>query len=548
MRQYSDLKNPRIDSAPFTKSLISADRSRPRPKGAILLHRNQIIPSSTSQKKETIGYYGAKPKAERRFDSGLILAFCLVALSFLAALYISSRRLFWYDEIITLQIATLPTAKLLVQALAHASDTMTPAYMFVTRAFVSVFHTPEFGARLPSAIAVGIGSLVVFYTARRLTNTCGGLLALAVLMNSFLTPYAYEARAYAIFFLCSSLALWVWLFAPPKRSALWFGTCFFAGELLHHYFVFCIVPYACSELYWMFHQRRLTGPSVKLSSGLAATLVAILIDWPFVHAIGQLAKGFWAVPWFSVLTQAYSDYVPNLGLLLGIAAMWLTLFRQGKHAEVPPAVSEPERLGWLFLTIPVAGFVMARLITNAFYPRYFMGLLPGVALAIACLGYRMLAPRTLAFAGVTGLALILSIISEIQAIKTPELIDFRDQRVKTRRVLAAESSVAKDGKKYLVPCDPLLFSELAYYCARSRSVWLLADLDTSPERSSVVRVMKNFDPFLRQQLWDLRDLKAHASESALVAPGEELTRYLLANGYHMTVKLGPPVPIVYLSR
>jgi hypothetical protein len=35
--------------------------------------------------------------------------------------------------------------------------------------------------------------------------------------------------------------------------------------------------------------------------------------------------------------------------------------------------------GMVFLLIPLGGFTAAKLVTNAFHPRYFIGMLPGIA-------------------------------------------------------------------------------------------------------------------------------------------------------------------------
>ena len=77
-------------------------------------------------------------------------------------------------------------------------------------------------------------------------------------------------------------------------------------------------------------------------------------------------------------------------------------------------MSGGERVGWLFLLIPLAGFVCAALVTNAFTDRYFIGTLPGVAVAFASLMYRVWHDRAeatalvciilLGFGGVTILA------------------------------------------------------------------------------------------------------------------------------------------------
>ena len=47
-----------------------------------------------------------------------------------------------------------------------------------------------------------------------------------------------------------------------------------------------------------------------------------------------------------------------------------------------------EATGWLFLLIPLVAYFVAVTITNAFYSRYFIGVIPGVAVAFAISLYR----------------------------------------------------------------------------------------------------------------------------------------------------------------
>ena len=484
----------------------------------------------------------------RQVNLGWTIGLLLIAFHFAVSLYISGKRLFWYDEIITFQVSTLPSVRLVARALLNSADIMTPGYLLIVRFFVGMLHNPEMASRLPSALAVSVGYLAVFDSARRLTTTLGGVLALAALMNSFLPQYAYEARSYGFYFMCSSLALWVWLFVRPRIAPVLFGMCFMAGEFLHYYFALCLVPYTCYELYGMFQRRSIPLPSPMLISGFAGISAACLIMLPFIYATHQMSKLFWAVPKVYFLAQIYADYFPNAPLLLALCFFWLSLCPRGNSLNLTIDATGPERLGWLFLLIPPAGFLLALLVTNAFHHRYFIGLLPGVVLAFACQTSRLLASRKTAFAGVAVLFCLACVYAEARAAWHPELIDPANERFKTRNILRVEQTLFQDGKRFLVPCDPLLFSELSHYSRQPKSVWLFADLSNSPKTSSEVQLAVNLDPFLRQQLWDLPNLEKHAGESALIDPSEDLTQTLRAAGFHLTIRFAQPMNIVYLSR
>ena len=90
----------------------------------------------------------------------------------------------------------------------------------VVRVFDSLFGPGDVAARLPSAIAMVIGLLVIFDCTRRLTDGLHGLIAMSVATCSFLPYYGYEARSYAIYFMLAALSLWVWTYTGASQEDL----------------------------------------------------------------------------------------------------------------------------------------------------------------------------------------------------------------------------------------------------------------------------------------------------------------------------------------
>ena len=88
----------------------------------------------------------------------------------------------------------------------------------LVRVFGDLFGNSEMVARLPSALAMAAGLLLTFDCARRLTDGLHGLIALSVLPCSFLPYYGFEARSYALYFMFSAFALWVWTSASMARN------------------------------------------------------------------------------------------------------------------------------------------------------------------------------------------------------------------------------------------------------------------------------------------------------------------------------------------
>ena len=93
------------------------------------------------------------------------------------SLYISAHRLLWYDEIFTAIMSRLPTVRTMWQAISEGVESIPVAYFLITRLFDQLFHHADIGIRVPSALALGMGLLVTFDVARRLTDGLYGLIA-----------------------------------------------------------------------------------------------------------------------------------------------------------------------------------------------------------------------------------------------------------------------------------------------------------------------------------------------------------------------------------
>ncbi len=129
-----------------------------------------------------------------------MIAICCIVLFCACSLAVDARRLLWYDEISTLALVRLPSLKALWLAMYKPIDASTPTYFVIERLFDHMLHPSALSARLLSSIAVSAGLLVVFRCVARLAGGLYGLIAVGVLMCSFLPYYSYEARAYRLDF------------------------------------------------------------------------------------------------------------------------------------------------------------------------------------------------------------------------------------------------------------------------------------------------------------------------------------------------------------
>lgn len=325
------------------------------------------------------------------FAGALLLAAYFLATS----LYIASHRLFWYDEVFTTLTTRMPDWHTMWRALVEDNADPTPfGFFVVARIFDKLFGPSEIGIRLPSALAMVAGMWLTYDCARRITDNLHGLIAMAVLTCSYLTYYGYEGRCYALFFLFAAAFLWAWI---GKRSAILLAALFFFGMMIHYYLALCLVPFLADEAWhwrpWRRPSSRIVGCVLGAFAGLAVLLPQILASR---HVHGD---NWWAAPEIGEIAAVFTAFFPAGLLLLAVATVWIVCAGGRETIEVRP-VSDAERAAWFSLAIPIAGFAVAVLVTHAFLHRYFIGMLPGVAVGFSCLVWRRSPNKPLVPAGI----------------------------------------------------------------------------------------------------------------------------------------------------
>jgi hypothetical protein len=137
----------------------------------------------------------------------------------------------------------------------------------------------------------------------------------------------------------------------------------------------------------------------------------------------QFSRGFWGPPSFYELQAVFSELFPGGLFLLALVVVWGGLAR---HADTKTNVFEvqpAESLGWFFLCIPLAGFVLAEVKTNAFLARYFIGALPGVPVAFSCWLWRHFHNTYRISAGILLLFVMWGAANEWMTVRHAESID-----------------------------------------------------------------------------------------------------------------------------
>ena len=485
-----------------------------------------------------------------RAGAGSVVAAAVLATFYLVtSIYVSSHRLLWFDEVFTVHMARLPDWATILAALSHGADSLPPAYYLVVRTFGKLLGRGEVAVRLPSTLAMVATLLIIFDCARRLSDGLHGLIALA-LASIPLAGEGFEARSYAIYIMLAALALWVWTYTgvSEKMSAILFGMVLFLAVSFHYYAVLLLVPYALWEISrWRPWQR----PSPKLIAGVIGVVVPAALLSHFILSFSRkFATGFWSRPSLRELTEIYSHIFVGGLFILALIAIWIVLVDRKNKSFLLESMPSGEVVGWLFLCIPLAGFIAAELKTNAFAVRYFLVLVPGVAVAFSCWVWRNFRDAPRVSLGIFLLLATWGVANEMQVVLQPSVVETPG----TRAYLGLEGTLRDEGKRFLVFSDPFLFLEAQYYSKYPGECILLLPPDFEKEVSAgrpdpymhqrVEQILSHYYPL---QFWRTGQLREHAQQAALIKPAPDVLQAMEQAGFDAKVRFSQPVKVVYLQ-
>jgi Dolichyl-phosphate-mannose-protein mannosyltransferase len=515
------------------------EMKRPTALTKIALDENE--PGPQDPYTEPLASFGAWGQ---RFS--FITAIALIGFFLFSSLWIASRRPFWYDEINTVLVARLADCATIWRALAHAVDVLPASYFMLVRLFDRTFGPTELAARIPSALAMAAGLLIVFDCARRLSDNLHALAGVVLLTCSLLPYYGYEARPYALYFTLAAMELWLWLHTPEshKGSALLFGTTVFLAFNVHYYTALCLVPYAVFEA---FRWNRWRAPSAKLIAGTLGILCGVAVLSQQILAARKVSPGFWAPPDFNALREVFGEFFPFGLFIAAVVLLWIAwTVRHETPITLYPMLGG-ERLGWFFLLIPVAGYVLAKLVTNAFFNRYFIGMLPGVAVAASCALWRRFRHSPGVSAGIVLIVLLFGLSRQISVAARPGLIEPpypSHAAAELKELLSMESTLMRDGKKNIAaPADRIIGVEARYYSKKPETYTFVV----TPSLGVTGRVHLNMAQYHPMRFWTLEDLRIHARETALVDPSGDVLNAMTEAGFRLRPIDAKHIKVIYLE-
>jgi hypothetical protein len=324
----------------------------------------------------------------------------ILSLAFLAGASVKARqRTFWYDEILTEYVASLPSFDAIWKTLAAHAESSPPLFHLITKLSGATLGSTSLGLRFPAMAGYLTMMLCIYFIVRRYT---GPLYALIAALSSYLTKapsYATQARPYGLVLGLSCLALLCWHLVSRHRTrklAL-LGLCLSLATAfsVHYYAALSLAAVGFGELVRTWHTRRIDWP-VWGALGLATAPLPFLL--PLMRSNWVLREGYFGTATLSHFLEGTTDiYLPLGGVtwlsfaLLAGACAFVFSQRQSQPAtdtfEVPPV---HELAAWLALLLaPVEAFVAGRLVTGIFVVRYAIVTFIGFSILLSLCLHRL---------------------------------------------------------------------------------------------------------------------------------------------------------------
>jgi len=378
---------------------------------------------------------------------------------FAAALALAAIKPFWFDELITFNIARQQSPAATWQLLLHGADPNPPLSHLLTALSMRMLGSSEIAVRLPAICA---GAVTIFCIYQFLIRRLPAVFAASGVFFYLTThafDYAYEARSYSFMICFSAVALLVWRATHESRrqvgAALLLAVALAAAVSSNYYGVLIFFAVAAGEIVSTFERRRIAW---RVWLALAAGAAPILAYLPLIRAAEARFSPFaWNRPYPGFMIDAYSKTM-DTSLWLAVAAVYsvvvILLYERSFDIRRPPILRLPEFVAvTLIVAFPVLGYAISVAHGQMVSPRCVITLCIGVAIAVGVSAFKLLGRSARA-----SLLFLLGTFCWFAYQVGDMASDYSDQRQALERVI---SMMPKDGT--IVVADSLLATTLHFY-------------------------------------------------------------------------------------
>ncbi len=463
----------------------------------------------------------------------------LGVLSLLASCVLwSLRKQMWGDEVFTLTELRDLSLWHLLHAVPRLGGAGMPLFYLTAWPWAHLFGFSDLSLRLYSSAGVCAAFLVLLAAMRRRVSGPAAFLGVAfgLFASLIVVEQNCEARGYGLYLLLAALAIAQALKVADNPQPRWRDLLLLAltqaGLALGHilgllYAGLILLALVAADL---FARRFRLRVYLSCVAGWLA-----LIPWiPAVEASAAVGRphGWIAVPAAGDLAASLSLWlftglywqlhppaaVLVAGWFLGVACIAVLIVASiSALRAVPPARSAIYFLGFAFILAPVVFFVVSRLASPIFLPRYLVPSAIGVSvLAAATLHLRTRTAKLL------GAAILLLPIATALLARPTALDVFRVDQIAAGRVVVCDSL-----KEFMVMTRYSVRPDLVEYPLDQ------AAADTVPGVDADVRLLTNYrrEGYLAQNLPDPAQILDRKSFLVLDTPG--------APWFHMRIENNP---------
>jgi len=470
--------------------------------------------------------------ASPRFSGILLLSLILWEFGVLALS--SGRKLFWYDELVTLHFSTLQPFSRFWQALISGVEPMPVGYYLIVRLVTLFSGDPHVLLRLPSILGYVLTLLGVYWFARKRLPVTGSMTAVLLVILTPFRGYAIEARSYSLLvgFLAMAVVSWQRIDEKPIMKPLL--ALFLALSVSTHYYAVLVIPcVAIAELTWTLLSRRIRW---GVWAAFVVATIPFFLGLPILLRVRNLfGATFWSKSDWSMVVTTYDGY---LGLGSKLALVVILFFAmlvaerlvhalRGREESPRNDFSLPELVligGLCFY--PALLVVVTKLLEGGYTTRYGWPALFGMVFALVFLfrasWVQSYAPQLL---GAMLLVFLYQARSDVNQLLGPRSPSMYEAWNKFVELTQTETDVP------VVIGSPLSFLEAAQYSPPGLRPRLVQLVDATDEGTHLLA------QFIPLKFEDLEEFQRAHPKFVLCSGGsfDRSPDYFLRKGYRLTL-------------